>query len=435
MKTLGWPGILRLGLVQMALGSIVVLATATLNRVMVVELALPAVLPGFLVALYQGSQMSRPLFGHSADQHARRTPWILGGLAVLITGGICAALSVVLMETRLGLGIAAAILSFIAIGAGIGAAGTNLLALLAARVSDDRKAAAGSAVWIMMIFGLAATGIGAGANLDPYTHTRLVAVTCSVGAIAMLLGIIGTWGIERGAIAPPETNEKPDFMAAVREVWEDRSARVFAVFVFTAMVAYNTQDLILEPYAGHVFGMTPGESTQLGGMHHGGALLGMILVLLAGTALKRWINLPVNTWVVGGCAASGFALIALGFGGQQNADWPIAPNVFLLGFSNGVFAVAAIGAMMVLATGGTSAREGMRMGVFGAAQAIAFAIGSFAGTVAVDIMRALTPDLALAYGTVFIGEGLIFLLSAALAARISFSAEAALPSSLTVPGE
>lgn len=436
MKPLGWLGILRLGLVQMALGSIVVLATATLNRVMVVELALPAVLPGFLVALYQGSQISRPKFGHAADLQARRTPWILGGLAVLVLGGICAALSVAWMETQLALGIAGAILSFIAIGAGIGAAGTNLLALLAARVDDRRKAAAGSAVWIMMIFGLAATGITAGANLDPYSHSRLITVTCAVGAVAMFLGLIGTWGMERSVSPGQSTAEHSDFRAAMREIWQDPTARAFAIFVFAAMVAYNTQDLILEPYAGHVFGMTPGESTQLGGMHHAGALVGMVLVLLAGTALKRWGSVPLHLWVVGGCAASGFALIALGLGGQAHENWPIAVNVFGLGFSNGVFAVAAIGAMMVLATAGSKAREGARMGVFGAAQAIAFGVGSFLGTAFVDVMRWLTPDLALAYGTVFIGEGIVFLLSAALAARISFSPQNTLSADpLAVPGE
>ena len=51
-KALGWLGIARLGLVQASLGSIVVLTTSTLNRVMVVELALPAIIPGALVALH-----------------------------------------------------------------------------------------------------------------------------------------------------------------------------------------------------------------------------------------------------------------------------------------------------------------------------------------------------------------------------------------------
>ena len=61
---LGWVGIVRLGLVQTALGAIVVLTTSTLNRVMVVELALPAILPGVLVALHYLIQVMRPRLGY-----------------------------------------------------------------------------------------------------------------------------------------------------------------------------------------------------------------------------------------------------------------------------------------------------------------------------------------------------------------------------------
>ena len=435
MTGLTWPQILRLGLVQMALGSIIVLTTTTLNRIMVVELALPAMLPGLLVALYQGSQIARPKFGHAADQGAHRTPWIIGGMAVLVTGGMVATAATLLMATQFWAGFALGVLAFATIGFGIGAAGTNLLALLSSRVAEERAAAAGSAVWIMMIFGLALTGGLSGTFLDPYSPARLLTVSGAVATSAMSLALIGIWGIECAPARSEKPKRKNDFRAALAEVWTDPTARAFAIFVFAAMVAYNTQDLILEPYAGHVFGMTPGESTQLGGVQHGGALLGMILVLLAGTALKRWLTVPVQVWVVGGCAASGLALIALGLGGQITTDWPIAFNVAALGFSNGVFAVAAIGAMMTLAATGSKAREGTRMGVFGAAQALAFALGSFVGTVAVDMMRALTPDLSLAYGTVFIAEGGIFLLSAALAARIAFGRRAPLPSSIAVPGE
>ena len=43
-KTFGWSEIIRLGAVQASLGAIVVLMTSTLNRIMVVELSLPALL-------------------------------------------------------------------------------------------------------------------------------------------------------------------------------------------------------------------------------------------------------------------------------------------------------------------------------------------------------------------------------------------------------
>ena len=414
----GWASILRLGLVQMALGSVVSLTTSTMNRVMVVELAMPAILPGLLVALYYGTQFLRPKFGHSADQGGRRSPWIIGGVLTLGLGAISAALSLALMQASPGLGIAAAVPSFLLIGIGIGAGGTNLLALLAAKVDEKRQGAAGSAVWIMMIFALVITAIVAGKLLDPYSPSRLVAVTIGVSAIAVLLTLIGLWGQEAVALrAEPKRDVK--MFDVLLEMWSDSRARAFTIFVFASMTAYNLQDLILEPFAGQVFGMTVGESTSLSGKHHAGALTGMILVLLSGTALDRVILVPLRVWIVGGCVLSGAALVALAYGAQFAPDWPIAGNVFLLGLSNGVFAVAAIGAMMGLARDGAEAREGARMGVFGAAQAIGFGLGSFGGTVAADIMRRVLASDAQGYGAVFAAEGLIFLIAAGLAMRVT----------------
>ncbi|SMX31799.1 BCD family MFS transporter [Maliponia aquimaris] len=414
--TLSWVNILRLGLVQMALGMIVVLTTATMNRVMVVELALPAILPGLLVSLYYATQFLRPHFGHGADGGGRRTPWIVGGVAVLGLGAMGAAASVGLMERSTTLGIACAVPSFLLIGLGIGAGGTNTLALLAARVGEGRQAAAGSAVWIMMIFGLAATGITAGLLLDPYSPARLLAVSAGVSGIALALTLIGVWGQERTpAPVKPRENRSLAFRQVARELWADTRVRRFTIFVFASMLAYNLQDLILEPFAGHVFGMTVGESTQLGGMHHAGALVGMLAVLLSGTLIARWVAVPIRVWIVGGCLLSGAALVGMAIGGTRPETWPLAMNVFTLGLANGAFAVAAIGAMMGLAREGDESREGVRMGLFGAAQAIAFGLGSFLGTAAADVMRGLLASDALAYGSVFAAEGLVFLAAAVLA--------------------
>ncbi|MEM8596464.1 MAG: PucC family protein, partial [Pseudomonadota bacterium] len=132
---LSWAGIARLGCVQLALGAVVVLTTSTLNRVMVVELALPAMLPGALVALHYAVQLSRPRWGFGADRGGRRVPWILGGMALLAAGGSGAAGATVWMATAPTAGIIAATIAFIAIGLGVGMAGTNLLALLAIRTA------------------------------------------------------------------------------------------------------------------------------------------------------------------------------------------------------------------------------------------------------------------------------------------------------------
>ncbi|MFM7704057.1 MAG: PucC family protein, partial [Rubrivivax sp.] len=96
---LGWAGIVRLGLVQAMLGAVVVLTTSTLNRVMVVELALPALLPGLLVALHYAVQLTRPRMGWGSDVGGRRTPWILGGMVVLALGGFGGAVATAWMYT------------------------------------------------------------------------------------------------------------------------------------------------------------------------------------------------------------------------------------------------------------------------------------------------------------------------------------------------
>ena len=111
-NTIGWLGIVRLGLVQTALGAVVVLTTSTINRIMVVELALPAILPGLLVGLHYAVQMLRPRWGYGSDQGGRRTPWIIGGMATLALGGIGAAVATAWMQSQLIPGIALAVVAF-----------------------------------------------------------------------------------------------------------------------------------------------------------------------------------------------------------------------------------------------------------------------------------------------------------------------------------
>ena len=418
--SLGWVGIVRLGLVQTALGSIVVLTTSTLNRVMVVELALPALLPGALVGLHYAVQIVRPRFGFGSDIDGRRTPWIVGGIAVLAAGGILAAIATTLMALWPFVGIALAAFAFALVGLGVGAAGTSLLALLAKRVDPNRRAAAATIVWMMMIAGFATTAGTAGAFLDPYSAERLVAVTACVSVGGLLLASVAVWRVEGSAHArtsrPDAATQRPAFREALVQVWAEPRARQFTIFVFVSMLAYSAQDLILEPFAGSVFGYTPGASTQLSGLQHSGVFVGMLLVALAASGKRRFGSL--RAWTVGGCLASGAGLLALAIGGVAGSTWPLGPNVFILGVANGAFAVAAIGSMMNLAGDGRASREGTRMGLWGAAQAIAFGLGGFAGTVAADIARFFIADTGLAYGLVFAGEGLLFVAAAVMAAGV-----------------
>uniref|UniRef100_UPI00313AADA8 PucC family protein n=1 Tax=Sphingomonas sp. CFBP 8765 TaxID=2775274 RepID=UPI00313AADA8 len=166
---LGWLGIVRIGLVQSAIGAIVMLATSLLNRVMVVEYALPAALPAGLVAWHYAVQLSRPVWGHGSDRGVRRTPWIIGGMAVLALGALLAVGALPLLAARAPGGLALAIAAFAMIGMGVGAAGTSLLALLATRVAPERRAAAAAITWIMMVAGIAVTAGVAGTLIEPFS--------------------------------------------------------------------------------------------------------------------------------------------------------------------------------------------------------------------------------------------------------------------------
>jgi BCD family chlorophyll transporter-like MFS transporter len=204
----------------------------------------------------------------------------------------------------------------------------------------------------------------------------------------------------------------------MRQVWSEPKARRFAVFVFFSMLAYSAQDLILEPFAGTVFGLTPGESTKLAGIQHGGVLIGMVLLAIMGSS--RWGRRfgSLQSWTVRGCMASAAALLALALGGFFAPEWPLRPTVFALGIANGIFAVAAIGSMMGLVGAGRERREGVRMGLWGAAQAVAFGLGGFLGTAAVDLTRSLMASPVPAYATVFAAEAAMFLIAAVLAVRV-----------------
>ena len=137
---LSWISIVRLGVVQMALGAIVVLTTSTLNRLMVVELALPALLPGFLVALHYGIQLSRPKWGYMSDQGTNRTRWIIAGVGVLALGALVASAAIPVFEASFVAGLIISILAYTMIGVGVGASGTSLLAHLATATAPRRRA-------------------------------------------------------------------------------------------------------------------------------------------------------------------------------------------------------------------------------------------------------------------------------------------------------
>ena len=417
LAPLSWLGIVRLGLVQTALGAIFVLATTTLNRVMVIELALPAVLPGALIALHYAMQVLRPRLGHGSDVGGRRTPWIIGGMGVLAMSGLAAACATALMRSHLLLGIALAVPAFVGIGLGVGAAGTALLVLIAKRTAPERRPAAATITWVMMIAGFIVTAAVAGKLLAPFSPQRLIETAAAISGVGFLVTCCAVLGVE-GPVATEQAAAPDTFAGALRQVWAEPLARRFAIFVFVSMLAYGGEDLIVEPFAGALFGLGPAATAKLTGLLHAGALVGMVAVPLSGLAVPRRRGAVLRAWMIGGCLASAAALVGLGALGLAEAPGLLRPALFVLGAANGGYAIAAIAAMMQLVGAGGPAKEGVRMGLWGAAQACAFGAGGLAATILSDAARHLVTTSAAAYAIVFGLEAAISLAAALIAARL-----------------
>jgi MFS transporter, BCD family, chlorophyll transporter len=408
----GWLSVVRLGVVQACLGGLIVLITATMNRVMVVELRLPAIVPGALVALHYAVQLwLRPRMGHFADQHGRLTRWIVCGMAILACGVVATAALLPVLRSAPMLGYPLIIVAFVLVGLGVSTAGTLLLTLLSLRVPEKRHARAAATVWLCMIAGFIITTVVAGKLLEPFSFATLVRCTAIIGTAAVVLTTLALIGLDLPAAQslPSRTAATP-FMHALRVVWADPIARRFSFFVALSMLAYSTQDLILEPFAGSVFNLSPADSTRISGVHQTGSLIGMLLTAMLSTRIGT-----LAAWARWGCVASGAALLAVAASPVIGSLLLLNGALLALGVANGAFAIGAIGSMMSLSAAADQSQTGVRMGVFGASQAIAMAAGGMLGAGASDVMRAVFDSDRLGYGSVFAMEAALFVAAAALA--------------------
>ena len=433
---MNWFSILRLGLVQLCIGSSVVIPLSTLNRLMKVELALPATIAGFLIALHYAVQLTRVNWGYLSDKTQNRSQWIIFGMLILGIGGVLASASIPLIESNFAYGIMLALFSYTLIGFGVGAAGTPLLALLASYSSKSQKGFAASITFLMMILGLAITGITAGILLDPYSHQKLIKITASLAIITNILSYLSLKNLEKslqnnadGRI-PNAINYDVPFLEGIKKVWMEREARLFTIFIFISMGAFSMQDPILEPFAGEVFGFAVGESTKLDGFHKIGTLIGIILIILCLSKFRIGfgsLSIVKNErlgsekfWLITGCIFSAFSLFMISLLGLTYRDPSILNSVvFLFGISNGVFTAGILGTMLHLASRGSDGNNtGTRMGIWGAAQAYATMIAVFFSTVLVDILGLMMNSLPNVYGIVFLTAASFFIVAAFLGSLI-----------------
>ncbi|WP_299831428.1 PucC family protein [uncultured Roseobacter sp.] len=369
--------LLRLSLFQVSVGMASVLLLGTLNRVMIVELSVPAMIVALMIALPVLIAPFRALLGFRSDTHKsaigwKRIPyiwfgslWQFGGLAVmpfalLVLGG-----DVVHDIPFAGEVLAA--LAFLMTGLGMHMTQTAGLALASDRATDETRPRVVALLYVMFLVGMGISAVIMGVLLTDFTALKLIRVVQGAAVVGIALVLIALWKQEH--VRPMSRAERAEPRPAFSEAWRDfmaggRAGRLLAC-VFVGTMAFNMQDVLLEPYGGEILGLSVSATTLLTALWAAGALIGFAL---AGRRLSDGSN-PYRL-AGAGIVAGIWAFSMVIFAAPMNSNALFFAGAGVIGFGGGLFAVATLTAAMTMPATGKAGR-GLALGAWGAAQATA----------------------------------------------------------------
>ncbi|WP_337876917.1 BCD family MFS transporter [Elioraea sp.] len=432
------PRLLRLSLFQVSVGMCAVLLVGTLNRVMIVELGVPAGLVATMVALPLLFAPLRALIGFRSDHHRsflgwRRVPYIWFGTLLQFGGLAIMPFALILLSGDttgpIWVGHAGAALAFLMVGAGLHTVQTVGLALatdLAPRETQPRVVALMS---LMLLIGMLVAGLGFGALLREFSQLRLIQVIQGAAVATMALNVIALWKQEA---RNPEWTRHDRAIPSFRESWRGLCAerqwnrRLVAVGLGTA--AFAMQDILLEPYGGEILALSVGTTTTLTALCAAG---GVAAFALAARTLGRGFDphrLAAHG-VLAGIVAFVLVLAASPFGSPPF----FAAGTALIGFGAGLLTVGLLSACIDAAPDG---KAGLALGAWGAVQASAAGAAIALGGVIRDAVGALAaagrlgPALTGAetgYGAVYVVEIVLLFATLAVIGPLVRPARAAVP--------
>lgn len=412
--------LLRLSLFQVSVGMAMVLLAGTLNRVMIVELKVPALLVAGMLALPLLFAPLRAMIGFRSDRHTpalglRRLPWIFRG-TMLQFGGFAIMPFALLVLSGYGeaanaprwIGLGSAALAFLLVGAGMHIVQTVGLALATDLVKDDDQPKVVGLMYVMLLAGMVASALVFGALLEDYTPGRLIQVIQGSAVVTIALNTWAMWkqeAINREGAANARSNPAPRFDEAWRRLRAQPDFLRLLALVALGTAGFGMADVLLEPFGGQVLGMSVAETTRLTVYLAAGSLVGFTLA-------SGWIGrgapaVNVAMWgAVTGIPAFG-AIIAA----AQGLPPPVlASATFAAGVGAGLFSHGTLTAAMRAAP---RDQIGLSLGTWGAVQASSAGIAIAIGGLVRDVMVARAPDgasAAAAYIPVFaIEAGLLAL--------------------------
>jgi len=411
--------LLRLSLFQISVGMAQVMLLGTLNRVMIVELSIPALLVAAMIAIPVLIAPFRALLGFRSDTYRsaigwKRVPylwfgtlWQFGGLAIMPMALLVLSGNRVIDADWAGYGGAA--LAFLLTGLGMHMTQTAGLALAADRASDETRPKVVALLYVMYLIGMAFSALIIGTLLRDFNPLQLIQVVQGTAVITIVLNLIALWKQER--LSPMTKAERDEPRPSFRDAWRDLTnggdAGRLLVVVFIGTMAFQMQDVLLEPYGGEVMGLSVSATTMLTAMWAIGALIGFGLA-------ARWLKSGIDPYRMAarGILAGVVAFTAVIFSNPLGSVAMFYAGATLIGFGGGLFAVSMLTAAMALPVTGLAGR-GLALGAWGAAQATGAGLSILIGGAARDIINhaalsgALGPALAsnaTGYGAVYYTE-------------------------------
>ncbi|MEL6233345.1 MAG: PucC family protein [Pseudomonadota bacterium] len=387
--------LLRLSLFQVSVGMATVMLLGTLNRVMIVELSVPAFLVAVMVALPVLIAPFRALLGFRSDNHRsaigwKRVPyiwfgslWQFGGLAVMPF-----ALIVLSGDQTVGpswAGEALAALAFLMTGLGMHMTQTAGLALASDRASEETRPRVVALLYVMFLLGMAVSAVVIGWLLAEFSALRLIQVVQGAAVATLVINVIALWKQER--VRPMSKAERAAPKPRFADAWRDYAAggqagRLLAVVLIGTM-AFQTQDVLLEPYGGEILGLSVSATTMLTAVWALGALVGFALA-------ARWLGAGHNPYRLAarGLIAGIAAFSAVIFAAPLGSAPLFFAGAMAIGLGGGLFAVATLTAAMTMPVAGAAGR-GLALGAWGAAQATAAGLGVALGGGLRDVVNSL----------------------------------------------
>jgi len=416
----------RLSLFQVSVGMAAVLLTGTLNRVMIVELGMPAWIVSVMVALPLVFAPFRALIGHRSDNHVsvfgwRRGPYIWYG-SIFQFGGLAIMPFALLVLSGMGtgqgvwFGYAAAALSFLLVGAGIHTVQTAGLALATDIAPEKVRPRVVALLYVMLLVGMAISALALGLLLSNFSQLRLIQVIQGAAVVTIVLNIVALWKQEGRHSAVKQEDDPPTnfWDTAKQHLQQPGITRLMAATGIGA-AGFSMQDVLLEPYGGQILNMSVSGTTMLTAVFAIGSIIGFLLptrLLSRHSEPHRVAGHGALTGVLG------FTLIVL----SSLFSWTplFVVGVAIVGVGGGVFSVCTLIAGMAHAQKSDS---GIALGVWGAVQASCAGLAIAFGGALRDIIVLLGDKGVLGPGVVgplsgylFVYTLEIFLLFAALIA-------------------